>query len=1079
MLTPLPKLNSRQASDLHRELEAITSVLLPEWRGKEFEGDFGQALLLILSRLGEHVTTRIEQTPWRDALAFFNMLEIPAQAAQPSLVPLVFQLAEKRMTSVFAPSGIQVGASTEEGQLLFETTGTVNLTPARLEFLASVDGENDRIELAQPGFLELAPPEGPLPMFQAVSFSAKGSKLIQIEPFEELEKGDYIRIASSVYRLDEGQDGLFPLLDQLEDDVEPGTAIEKVEQFNVFKHRNLQEHALYIGHSELFNISQSNTISLDIEPASVASELARDTVQWELYGKVVNQENADWQAVEVQLGLTGELLIKTVALEGTEETNVNEIKSRWLRAQYTAESSAIERIIDITIGINSEPEPEPEPEPEVFLMSVVLDDSIVTNTITQAFHNNHPISLSAAFQPFGPEPLRFDTFSIAASEAFSKKGAKVTLNISVEGAVIENEPKLAWEYFDGEGWRSLELEDDPNVDPNVDPRHFLGSGDIVFTVPDDLAMGEVAGQEDYWIRTRLAGGDFGRPTYPLEFVDGQFVIGIDIDSVLPPEITSIEATFESVESTQVEHLLVKNNLDFRNYTQASQVENANFELLEDANKLNGYLSLDQQETRLSQKALYFGFNKPFDISPLSIFIDAEEQDKKIDISFEILGRDDWKKVNAIDETNGFHRRGFLQIFVDREPRLARLFGRESYWLRARSHSSSIDWSPSLVGVYINAVSAKQAKTIEQEILGSSAGEPDLRVGLSKLPVIQDSLELRIKENLSDEEKDNLLIDAQNQQQHGRFIQPIRTFEKLSLEGEWVLWQRVDSFLGKKPDDRIYLLDHASGEIKFGNSRQGRIPTAGSNNIRAIRYQTGGGIKSNVAAYTITGLKSGVEGVESVTNPIQAAGGTDAPTIEEQVTGAPARLRSFDQALSPPDIEALLVSTSPNLIRARCAFPKAPGDPIHVAVLMRNGNRCPQPTLAERDALAELILNHSWGGLKDGDIKVTGPEYVSVQLKLQLRATSNEKIAELERVATDRISLLLHPIDGGPSGEGWQFGRRLWELDILRALAELPSFDSVVEFHPGLDDLDSPSTLGMVCSEQGGIEVIVKPTEEVF
>ncbi len=132
--------------------EAIASVFLPEWRGMEVEGEFGQALLKIISRLGEHVSTRIEKTPWRDTVAFFDSLDIPVQAPRPSSAPLVFLLGDKLNSPVFAPAGIQVGADADDGELLFETLEAVNLTPARLEFIAAVDGDNDRIEIAPPGF---------------------------------------------------------------------------------------------------------------------------------------------------------------------------------------------------------------------------------------------------------------------------------------------------------------------------------------------------------------------------------------------------------------------------------------------------------------------------------------------------------------------------------------------------------------------------------------------------------------------------------------------------------------------------------------------------------------------------------------------------------------------------------------------------------------------------------------------------------------------------------------------------------------------------------------------------------------
>ena len=75
-------------------------------------------------------------------------------------------------------------------------------------------------------------------------------------------------------------------------------------------------------------------------------------------------------------------------------------------------------------------------------------------SIKHAFHNNIPLALEMGMHPFGPEPLRFDTFSISSPEIFSKKNAEISLTIKLSSEKPEDEnnlPILAWEYFDGSG----------------------------------------------------------------------------------------------------------------------------------------------------------------------------------------------------------------------------------------------------------------------------------------------------------------------------------------------------------------------------------------------------------------------------------------------------------------------------------------------------------------------------------------------------------------------------------------------------------------------------------------------------
>ena len=56
---------------------------------------------------------------------------------------------------------------------------------------------------------------------------------------------------------------------------------------------------------------------------------------------------------------------------------------------------------------------------------------------------------------------------------------------------------------------------------------------------------------------------------------------------------------------------------------------------------------------------------------------------------------------------------------------------------------------------MNGVPAKQARTIVQEILGSSLGEPSLALELAETPVLPETLELRVREQLSEDEREAL------------------------------------------------------------------------------------------------------------------------------------------------------------------------------------------------------------------------------------------------------------------------------------------------------------------------------------
>jgi predicted phage baseplate assembly protein len=429
-----------------------------------------------------------------------------------------------------------------------------------------------------------------------------------------------------------------------------------------------------------------------------------------------------------------------------------------------------------------------------------------------------------------------------------------------------------------------------------------------------------------------------------------------------------------------------------------------------------------------------------------------------------LTKEGWREISAKDDSFGFHRRGYLQLSVSYKPVLSKLFGEELHWLRASPGSGAPLWAPKLNGIYINAGVAEQAKSVKQELLGSSLGEPNIQVTLSQTPVLSNSLELRIREDLSEEERQAL--EADNQEKDKKVEE---TFDNIA--GKWVLWKQVDSFIDATGDSRVYKLDPATGVIRFGDGLKGKIPPAGSDVIRAVFYQNGGGEQGNVDAYTITALKSSVESVDEVTNPIAAAGGVDAPSVDTLIETAPDRLRHRQQALTPRDIEALAVGFSADIIRARCLSPKIAGDAIDVVIAHRGEKRCYVPTLVERDALAEYLRKQAWGALNDKGITVSAPDYVTATVTVQLIPTSPAYNASVTKAAKDKLLVLLHPTDGGPSGSGWPFGREVYEADILRCLSGIPELDRITKVGLSLSKPMSESSL--VCSQQSDINVSIE------
>ena len=633
-----------------------------------------------------------------------------------------------------------------------------------------------------------------------------------------------------------------------------------------------------------------------------------------------------------------------------------------------------------------------------------------------------------------------------------------------------NNPDLSFEYWNGSSWMRLGDGFSDGTD------NLAQSGDIVFTVPPDIASTEIAGHDDYWIRVRLVGGDYGRPVYQAtsKTNDDSSItqsITVDTSGLAPPEIRLLIAGFSLDERRPAERLLVENNLSLVDQTQAAASPSATVTLFASAALLTAAAS------GAPGRALFLGFTRPFDLQPLSFWVEAQERQQAAGTALRahVLERGGWRPVTIEDETRGLGRSGQLRVFVPHPPRPERLFGEERFWLclapdEPGPDEPGADWQPVVAGLYPNAVRALHAETIEQEILGTSRGEPGQRHDLARTPILTESLELRVRELLSAEER-QALVEAGGPGSVTRYTER-------GIVGDWVRWERRHSFIGAAPDARVFTVT-AEGQVRFGDNREGRIPPPGRDVVRAISYQRGGGAIGNVRAYAIQAVKSAIESVEAVANPVAASGGVDAGGLDDLLELAPPRLRHAGRALAPADLEALARDFSTDIRRVRYLGAAVPGGPIRLVVAWRNGaDRCPVPTRVQREALARHLALAAWGALVPADIAVVGPRYVALEVEVTLRAASGELAAGLQIAAMERLTAFLDPLSGGPDGQGWPFGRPAFTSDLATLLLPLPGLAEIMNIEV------APETLppdGLICAdpERGAIrlEVTVDPGEK--
>jgi hypothetical protein len=426
MKTKPPKIDERTFSKLAGTIRDIIPHYTPEWEGSD-EKDPGVALLKIFSHINESIIHRFNQVPHKNFVAFLDMLGIQLLPAQPARVPVTFYLAKGTDKEILIPARTQASTkkTDEHEKLIYETEKNLLATPSLLKKVISIDPEKDAIYLPPPGFLNASKQEER--SYTIVSSPSAGSKDFQLDHVTDLKKGDFLRIGNET-KIEYGiVSGISGMIIKIEDTLlyshSTGTPVEKITKFNLFEGKNRQEHILYIGHKDLFNIKSTAQFILSItHREGTQSGINPLKVSWEYWGEVEGEEEARWikfNTIDLTRGFSrdGDIYLNKMQEGEIKEKEINDIKkSRWIRCILNEplpvhESRILPRLDTITFVVKSSGEK-------------ILPDL--------AFNNDTPLDISLPFTPFGKEPRMFDNVSIASKEAFSKKGGKIEIEADVE-----------------------------------------------------------------------------------------------------------------------------------------------------------------------------------------------------------------------------------------------------------------------------------------------------------------------------------------------------------------------------------------------------------------------------------------------------------------------------------------------------------------------------------------------------------------------------------------------------------------------------------------------------------------------
>jgi hypothetical protein len=567
---PPPQIDTRSASVVTEQLVQWLHKYAPDW--KDFDEATGApkgvsaGLIGASGRFADVLIQRLNQVPQKNFFAFLDLQGAALLPPQPARVPLTFVPAKGSLVDALVPPGTQVAAAPGPGEkepVIYETKDNLVVTAAQLQF---------------------------------------------------------------AFARDPGQDTYADYSDDL---IATGSTAT-----SIFRGNRSIAHVLYLGQSGLLDSERMTKFSVLVDLQAPASQGDDIDVKWELW------DGIQWRDITPQdpakdgtkrLSQSGTIDFGKVPVAGI--VAVQGTAKEWVRCRLltpiTPETTA--RVgMARAVGL-----------PEIRSIGTRVHLQSKRLLFDQAYASaSGDIDLSKDFYPFGEKPKFGDTFWLGLPEDFGRGGAKVAISVNVTSAPVSpgtpaptpppavpsDDIRLRWEAWTGKAWVELGTSTKTGVESaTVNGNAFSEStkalsqkGEIGFTLPPQAASFSLNGKTDYWIRVRIASGNYGVEGHfvpdqesitRFKFVPANFTppsikelfAGYDVDRPLPPATQAFP-----------EAVITENDFIFEDRT----AENA------DPDKSFAPFAASQEP----RPTLYLGFLLPparsFPNRPITMFFDS-------------------------------------------------------------------------------------------------------------------------------------------------------------------------------------------------------------------------------------------------------------------------------------------------------------------------------------------------------------------------------------------------------------------------------------------------------------------------
>lgn len=771
---------------------------------------------------------------------------------------------------------------------------------------------------------------------------------------------------------------------------------EELKPVRVFEGQAVVPHSLYLGDTRFGPSMQKARLSLQL---SFVQKLSTSFyLEWEIW------DGEQWilfpptQDDTRGFSQDGEIIFDALPVI---EQEVDGVSATWLRARLTgAEGNQLPVIASLKRCIALEAEYGFRPEVAFVSIAEAPDQAV---------------DFSKDCSPFGSAPKEGNIFAVKpgnkfyiASPLLGSEDANITLEVIIpEYYTILPDSltgvQVQWEYYNDSGtWSVLKGMRDHT-------RLLTHSGAIRFERPKDMTEFSVRGESAFYLRAHLIAGTYGQG-----------------DTCRPPIISDIKISFTE-HPRDWDYYKADNYYTYQSLDAPDPDKPIEPIVVEEDKGPIFCLALDKQPSNAAYR-LYFDIERQSEMPPAQV-------------KWEYKSQGLWQPVRLLkDDTQAFTQRGVLEFMAPADWQEDVAFGHAGYWLRARWTVVEFLQSPSLAGVYRNAVEVVQAVTRYDEVLDSGRDEPLQTVLFPEKPLLPGpSILVREVEDPSAEQ-----IATWQTRFGDNLIKEMHEAPNEHVKALWVRWKEVETFFGSDKDDRHYLFDPIEGTIQFGDGRHGMRVPSGRSNIKAEYFHLGGGARGNVGKGVITVLEQPLPSIKSVSNIEAARGGADIEAIDAAKARGSWILKHRDRAVTQQDFEQLAKEASTEVALARCLDELSNRDEVQVLILPHGENE-PEEQPRPTNRLIRIVTDHlNARRLINTKLKVFAPDYIDceIQIDVVLMQSHVGQFPVIRSTIEQEVKHFSHPLKGGPDGDGWPMGRTVHISEMYYLLEQIEGVNYV-------------------------------------